>query len=163
MSSSLKSSSLNLSLVVWLTLLNQLAHAISYLHKQGFNHRDIKADNVLISHLNNDCRAIIIDFGKYVALTAVGSLVKHFTPQEQKVYKRKHGYIAPEIVCGASPPPHASDLFSFGRVVCAVGTYLQCNFLCTLGKNCILSDPELRPQLSNIIDELEVQLKLHNK
>ena len=162
-SSSLKSSSLNLSLVIWLTLINQLAHAISYLHKQGYIHRDIKADNVLISHLNNEYRAILIDFGKCVALTAVRSLVKHFTPEEQKLYKRKHGHIAPEIVCSASPPSHASDVFSFGRVICAVGTYLECHFLCALGKKCILSDPELRPQLSHIINELEVQLKLNSK
>ena len=83
-------------------------------------------------------------------------IVKHFTPEEQKLYKSKHGHIAPEIVCGASPPSHASDVFSFGRVIYAVGTYLQCHFLCTLGKKCILSDPELRPQLSEIIDELEL-------
>ena len=74
-----------------------------------------------------------------------------------------HGHIAPEIVCSASPPSHASDVFSFGRVICSVGTHLQCHFLCTLGKKCILSDPELRPKLSNIIDELEVQLKLNSK
>lgn len=159
LSLALKSRSLNLSQVIWLTLINQLAQAISYLHKQGFLHRDIKADNVLISHVNNEYRAILIDFGKCVALTAVGSLVKHFTPEEQKLYKSKHGHIAPEIVCGASPPSHASDVFSFGRVICAVGTYLQCHFLCTLGKKCI-SDPELRPQLSEIIDELEGRLKL---
>lgn len=163
LSLALKSRSLNLSQVIWLTLINQLAQAISYLHKQGFLHRDIKADNVLISHVNNEYCAILIDFGKCVALTAVGSLVKHFTPEEQKLYKSKHGHIASEIVCGASPPSHASDIFSFGRVICAVGTYLQCHFLCTLGKKCILSDPELRPQLSEIIDELEGRLKLHVK
>ena len=87
LSLALKSRSLNLSQVIWLTLINQLAQAISYLHKQGFLHRDIKADNVLISHVNNEYRAILIDFGKCVALTAVGSLVKHFTPEEQKLYK----------------------------------------------------------------------------
>ena len=160
----LKGISLNLSLVIWLTLINQLAHAIYYLHKQGYIHRDIKADNVLISHFNNEYCAILIDFGKCVALlTAAGSLVKHFTPEEQKFYKRKHGHIAPKIVRDASPPSHASDVFSFGRVICSVGAYLQCHFLCTLGKKCFLSDPELRPKLSNIIDELEVQLKLNSK
>ena len=74
MSSSLKSSSLNLSLVIWLALINQLAHAISYLHQQGYIRRDIKADNVLISHLNDAYRAILIDFGKCVSLTAAGSI-----------------------------------------------------------------------------------------
>ena len=107
--------------------------------------------------------AILMDFGKCVALTAVGSLVKHFTLEEKNFYKRKHGHNAPEIVCDASPPSHASDVFSFGRVICAVGTYLQCHFLCALGKKCILSDAKLRPQLSHTIDELVVQLKLHSK
>lgn len=89
--------------------------------------------------------------------------MKHFTPEEHKIYKGTHGHIAPEIVCDASPPLHASDVFSFGRVICSVGTYLQCHFLCALRKKCILSDLELRPQLSDIINELEVQLKFHMK
>ena len=37
-----------------------------------------------------------------------------------------------EIVCGASPPSHVSDVFYFGRVICAVGAYLQCHFLYTI-------------------------------
>ena len=80
---------------------------------------------------------------------------------KERHYHLVHGF--DEIVRGASPLSHANDVFSIGRVICAVGTYLQCHFLCALENKCILSNPELRPQLSDIIDELEVQLKLHIK
>ena len=92
-------------------------------------------------------------------LSALDSVPIHILDEED--YHLVHGF--DEIVCDASPPSHASDVFSFGRVICAVSTYLQCHFLCTLGKKCILSDSKLRPQLSDIIDELEVPLKLHIK
>lgn len=63
---------------------------------------------------------------------------------EEKDYHLVHSF--KEIVYGASPPSHVSDVFYFGRVICAVGAYLQCHFFCTLRKKCIYGDPELRPQ-----------------
>lgn len=80
MSSALKSSTLKLSVFIWLTLNNHLAQTIFYLQEQGFIHKDMKheADNVLISYLKNEYHVILTDFGKCVELTAAGSLVKHF-------------------------------------------------------------------------------------
>ena len=83
-SSLLKSKSLSLSVHVWLTLIRQLAQAIVYLHDTGFIHRDIKGDNVLVSLLNNEHLAVLIDFGKCIHLSAAGNHVKCLTPLEQK-------------------------------------------------------------------------------
>ena len=63
---------------------------------------------------------------------------------EEKDYHLVHSF--DEIVYGASPPSHVSDLFYFGQVICTVGAYLQCHFFCTLRKKSIHGDPELRPQ-----------------
>lgn len=52
---------------------------------------------------------------------------------EEKDYHLVHSF--KEIVYGASPPSHVSDVLYFGRVICAVGAYLQCHFFCTLGKS----------------------------
>lgn len=68
---------------VWLTFIRQLAQAIAYLHDTGFIHRDIKGDNVLVSLLNDENRAVLIDFGKCIHLSAAGNYVKCLTPLEQ--------------------------------------------------------------------------------
>jgi len=134
MYSVLQSRYYSLALDTWLILIYQLAQAISYLHKEGFIHRDIKADNVLVSYLNHEYRAILIDFGKCTVSTASGCLIKHLTPEEQEKYKRKHGHIAPEIINGSHPSSFASDVYSYGRIVYAVGAKVSCDFLCALGK-----------------------------
>ena len=163
MYSVLQSSNLSLAKDTWLILIHQLAQAISYLHDQGFIHRDIKADNVLVSYLNQEYRAILIDFGKCTASTASGSLIKHLTPEEQEKYKRKHAHIAPEIINGSHPPSFASDVYSYGRIVCAVGAKNACDFLCALGKKCIHSDAKLRPKLIQIIEQLQSKFPWQSK
>lgn len=162
MSSALRSSTLKLSVFIWLTLNNHLAQTIFYLQEQGFIHKNMKheADNVLISYLKNEYHAILTDFGKCVELTAAGSLVKHFSPEKQNIFQRKHGHTAPEIVSGASAPSYTSDMFSFGRMTYAVDTNFQCSLLCSLRKKCICNDPEFKLQLCHIIEDLEALLKL---
>ena len=123
MYSVLQSRNLSLASDTWLILIHQLAQAISYFHNQGLIHRDIKADNVLVSYLNHKYHAILIDFGKCKASTATGCLIKHLTPEEQEIYKRKQGHIAPEIIHGSHPPSFASDVYSYGWIVCVVGLF----------------------------------------
>jgi len=159
MYSVLQSSNSSLELDTWLILIHQLAQAISYLHNQGFIHRDIKVDNVLVSHLNHECCAILIDFGKCTASTARGCLIKCLTPEEQEKYKRKHGHIAPEIINGSHPPSFASDVYCYGQIVCAVGAKVACDFLCALGKKCIYSDAKLRPKLIQIRKQLQSKIQ----
>lgn len=155
MYSVLQSSNLSLALDTWIILIHQLAQAISSLHNKGFIHRDIKADNVLVSYLNHEYRAILIDFGKQIASTASGCFIQHLTPEKQEKYKRKYAHIAPEIINGSHPSSFASDVYSYGRIVRAVGAKVACDFLCALGKKCIYSDGKLRPKLIQIVEELQ--------
>ena len=88
-------------------ILNQLAAALDYAHRQGVIHRDIKPDNIL---LDGEGNVLLADFGiaKLAGgdsrLTATGGLVG--TP----------AYIAPEQGQGL-PVTSSVDIYSLGVVV----------------------------------------------
>ncbi len=87
-------------------LIEQIASALDYAHKQGFVHRDIKPANVMVDA--ND-HATLTDFGIARAmgasrLTQTGAMVG--TPQ----------YMAPEQVRGL-PVDHRADVYALG-IVC---------------------------------------------
>lgn len=159
MHSLLQNTNWGLSLDIWLTLVLQLANAISYLDNKGFIHRDIKTDNVLVSYINHAHRIILIDFGKCTAAAATSSFTKHLSPEEQEHYKRRNGHIAPEIITGASPPSFSCDVYSFGRIICTIGGKIACDFLYTLGEKYMHAEPKSRLTLCQILKKLQTKLK----
>ena len=90
-------------------LLEQIAGALDYAHRQNVVHRDIKPDNIL---LDREGHALLADFGivklmegvSTSALTATGGLVG--TP----------AYMSPEQAQGL-PLDNRSDIYSLGIVV----------------------------------------------
>jgi serine/threonine-protein kinase len=88
-----------------LVVIEQIASALDYIHKQKLVHRDVKASNILV---DREDRAVLTDFGlaRSVAgsdLTASGTIVG--TPH----------YITPEQVSGGEVGPW-TDLYALGVV-----------------------------------------------
>ncbi|HEU4334282.1 MAG TPA: protein kinase, partial [Candidatus Eisenbacteria bacterium] len=88
-----------------LYILNQLAGALDYAHRQGVVHRDLKPSNVMIDKEGN---AFLTDFGIARAsgndkdLTGTGLMIG--TP----------GYMAPEQARGDGQVDRAADIYSLG-------------------------------------------------
>lgn len=94
-----------LSLHRTLTLANELCDGLAYAHSQGFVHRDVKPDNLMVT---TQGRLKILDFGiarlADSSMTAVGALLG--TPN----------YMSPEQVEGGDID-HRSDVFAVGLVL----------------------------------------------
>ncbi|MFN8442381.1 MAG: protein kinase [Caldilineaceae bacterium] len=89
----------NQPLAVQIDLLIQTLQALTYLHRRGILHRDLKPDNVLVSQ----GRVRLLDFGLSIL-------------REQAQNADVSGtifYLAPEVLEG-SPPSEASDLYAVG-------------------------------------------------
>ena len=85
-------------------IVKEVASALSYAHKRGVIHRDIKPHNVLLEEETG--RSLVTDFGiartaEASSLTASGMLVG--TP----------AYLSPEQVTGA-PSDHRADIYALG-------------------------------------------------
>ncbi len=88
-------------------ILNQMASALDYAHRNGMIHRDIKPDNIL---LNSEGDALLADFG-IIKLVEGQS---HLTPTGGVV--GTPAYMAPEQAQGL-PAAASSDIYSLGVVV----------------------------------------------
>ncbi|MFO7740795.1 MAG: Stk1 family PASTA domain-containing Ser/Thr kinase [Anaerolineae bacterium] len=92
-----------LSVAEALDIATQVAAGVGHAHKAGVIHRDIKPQNVLLTHSG---RAKVVDFGIARALSEAG-LTDSDTVWGSPIY------FAPEQAAG-DPPTPASDVYSIG-------------------------------------------------
>jgi serine/threonine-protein kinase len=93
-------------------VLRDVASALAYAHQQGVIHRDIKPDNVLISH----GVAVVTDFGVAKALSASSGppIPQHGTGLTLGVALGTPIYMSPEQASGDPGMDHRVDIYAFG-------------------------------------------------
>ena len=144
-----------------LSILRDVSAALNYLHLQSnpIIHRDVSSANVLLLALpNNKWRGKLSDFGS-------ANLVQHAsTPGPGAAM-----YTAPEVFKGEQQTTKM-DVFSFGKLLCEVlsnrlpdpGAFpsmlqsmaMDWPLMHQLISSCVQQDPNKRPAMSYIVDQL---------
>jgi serine/threonine-protein kinase len=93
-------------------ILRDVARALSYAHAHGIVHRDIKPDNILLSHGT----AVVTDFGIAKAISAARTQTTGMTLTQAGTAIGTPAYMAPEQVAGDAAADHRVDLYAFGCV-----------------------------------------------
>ena len=153
---------------VKLSILRDVSAALNYLHLQSnpIIHRDVSSANVLLLALpNNKWRGKLSDFGS-------ANLVQHAsTPGPGAAM-----YTAPEVFKGEQQTTKM-DVFSFGKLLCEVlsnrlpdpdafpsmlrSMAKDWPLMHQLISSCVQQDPNKRPAMSYIVDQLNHFTKQH--
>ncbi|KAK1422067.1 hypothetical protein QVD17_24933 [Tagetes erecta] len=161
-----------LSMKLVLRFALDIAKGLSYLHSKKIIHRDVKPENILIDHEN---KLKLADFGE----STFESLELFYTSGEIGT----RGYMAPEIV-RRKPYGRKCDVYSFGiclwEIYCCDMAYtfdldkityeiykemrpsmpINCpRSLAQLIERCWDTDPRKRPEMKDVVTELEDMMK----
>jgi len=90
-------------------LFREVADALAYAHREGVVHRDIKPDNILLSHRH----AMVTDFG---VARAVSEAVGGSTLTHTGLAVGTPAYMAPEQAAADAHTDHRADLYALGLV-----------------------------------------------
>lgn len=90
---------------VQVSLLLQVLQALSYLHRRGVLHRDLKPGNILVVSSDSGLQVKLVDFGL--------ALLSQDLRSRSAEIAGTLGYMAPEVLTGGAPSA-ASDLFAVG-------------------------------------------------
>lgn len=93
--------------------IQELALALTYLHKQGVVHGDVKGNNILVS---TEIKVLLCDFGVAVMADMNSASSRAGSPNVC--------WAAPEVIESAEPNRRTfqSDVYSFGMTIYEVST-----------------------------------------
>ena len=92
------------------SIMRDVARALSYAHAAGVVHRDIKPDNILLSH----GAAVVTDFGIAKAVSDSRRDAGGSSLTQTGTSLGSPAYMAPEQVAGDPNVDHRADIYAFG-------------------------------------------------
>jgi serine/threonine protein kinase len=96
-------------------IVRQVAGALDAAHAQGVVHRDLKSDNIMLSHTNGGDWAKVLDFGIAKIQQAEG--VRDVDITEANLVVGTPQYMSPEQCSHTGPLDARSDIYSLGVIV----------------------------------------------
>lgn len=134
-------------------IFHEICSALKHVHRQGYLHNDIKANNVVLqpnSKKPEKYKPVLIDFGK--STKAAGGSVS--VQRRKKRTAPGKSYLAPEVLKDRLYSS-ASDVYSLGRmlksIASMVGFYPSVR---ALVKEATSEIPSLRPRLDDFMQKL---------
>ena len=145
--SSVLSRKMRISKAHWFEIIANIARALQHVHKVGFMHNEIRANNVVLNRVDATLtrrNQVLIDFGKSLPLTGLkGPNV--MSEKQQIKYTKDFPHIAPEIVTGKKGQSIESDIYSFGKMTNIIFLKANLGRLHEVFRQTLDVDPKKRP------------------
>ncbi|XP_071789219.1 uncharacterized protein [Asterias amurensis] len=148
----------NLTKLDWTRISLQISRGLQALHAAGWIHCDLHGGNIMVVHdpISNRWSAKIIDLGSAVRIDTPPPLTS-YNDKEKWYCRTLCPQIAPEIIEGF-PMSIETDIYSMGALLVSSKEAAQKDELAEIyeiGVRCAVDDPNDRPSLPEIINELE--------
>lgn len=114
----------------WLQIGQDICQGLQHLHNQGYVHRHLSPDNILLYPTDGNWRCW------RAKICGLGNCT--------------FAKLTPEGIKGQAQLAMAADVCSLGRMLRSVGKAANVHFLKSIGKKCLRGDPRNRPEMNKV-------------